>query len=73
VSKIASTVATYYDKLSEWFMRLGTTCPRYAEYQSLFSQSTGLQKALDAFFGTVVRFCGRAIQVMERSGTLFVS
>ncbi len=61
-------MSIYFDKLSEWFMRLGTACPRYAEYQGLFSQSARLQKALDAFYATIVRFCGRAVQIMERSG-----
>jgi hypothetical protein len=49
-------------------MKLGSICPRFSEYQGLFSHCVRLQKALEAFYATVVRFCGRALQVMERSG-----
>jgi hypothetical protein len=48
-------------------MVIGTTCPRYAEYAALFAHSADLQKALDAYYATMVRFCSKAITVMERS------
>jgi hypothetical protein len=43
-------------------------CPRYSEYHVLYPDSLRLQKALTSFYATVVRFCTRAIQVIERTG-----
>ncbi len=51
-------------------MRLGTLCPRLEEWKKLFSNSAAQQKALDAFFATVVRFCMRAVQVLDRTGNV---
>ncbi len=70
--QVASGAASYYDKLSEMFMTLGTSCPRYAEYAALFGQSVDLQIALESFYATVVRFCSKAIAVMERSRKCFI-
>ncbi len=67
-SQVASSAVSYYDKLSEWFMRLGVLCPRLSEWQSLFPQDVRLQRALDAFYATVIRFCTRAMQVLDRTG-----
>ncbi len=65
---MASSAASYYDKLSEWFMKLGTLCPRLSEWQNLFPNSVALQKALDAFYATVIQFCTRAVQVLDCTG-----
>ncbi len=65
---MASSAASYYGKLSEWFMKLGTLCPRLSEWQSLFPNSAALQKVLDAFYATVIQFCRRAVQVLGRTG-----
>lgn len=71
IYKAAINFASYFDKLSTWFMKLGSYCPRYAEYQFLFADAPGLQKALCEFYATVIRFCTRSIQIVQRTGMSF--
>jgi hypothetical protein len=52
-------------------MRLGTLCPRLSEWQSLFPHDVRLQRALDAFYAAVIRFCTRAVQVLDRTGMCY--
>lgn len=66
--KAASNYASYFDKLSKWFIKLEGCCPRYAEYQFLFADAPGLQKALCEFYATVIRFCTRSIKIVQRTG-----
>ncbi len=66
--QVASSAASFYKKLSEWFMKLGTLCPRLSEWQSLFPNSVALQKSLDAFYATVIRLFMRAVLVLDRTG-----
>lgn len=60
-----NNITSFFDKLSECFLRLSNYCPRYSEYQLLFGDSTRLQKALCAFYATIVNFCTKAIQIIE--------
>lgn len=64
----ASNFSKFFDKLSEWFMRLRSICPRFAEYQFLHPESIRLQKALCSFYATVINFCTEAVKVMSRTG-----
>ncbi|KAI9789088.1 MAG: hypothetical protein M1816_006338 [Peltula sp. TS41687] len=64
----ASNFASFFDKLSEWLLKIRTCCPRYSEYQALFAQSSRLQNALDAYYAVIVRFCAKTIQVTGRTG-----
>ncbi|KAH8586021.1 ankyrin repeat-containing domain protein [Bisporella sp. PMI_857] len=64
----ANNVTSFFDKLSECFLRLRNYCPRYSEYQLLFGDSTRLQKALCSFYATIVNFCTRAIQAIKTPG-----
>ncbi|MCJ1239019.1 hypothetical protein MMC14_007012, partial [Varicellaria rhodocarpa] len=63
-----SNFASYFDKLSEWFMKLGKFCPRLSEYQILYASSTRLQAALSNFYATVIQFCKQAMEVIQRGG-----
>lgn len=71
--KAASNFASFLDKLSKLFIRLESCCPRYAEYQFLFSNAPGLQNALCVFYATVVRFCAKSIQIVQRPGEIIFS
>jgi hypothetical protein len=71
--KAVNNITSFFDKLSECFLRLRNSCPRYSEYQLLFGDSVRLQKALCAFYATVIKFCTRTIQIIETPGMYFVS
>ena len=64
----ASNFTQFFDKLSECFMRLQTSCPRFVEYRFLYPDSIRLQRALCSFYATVVRFCAKAVEVIGRTG-----
>jgi hypothetical protein len=64
-----NNIVSFFDKLSELFLKLGSCCPRYSEYQFLFADSVRLQKALCTFFATIVNFCTKAIQALNKPGT----
>ena len=70
--KAVNNITSFFDKLSECFLRLRNSCPRYSEYQLLFGDSTRLQRALRAFYATIIKFCTRAIQIIESPGMYFV-
>jgi hypothetical protein len=71
--KAVNNITSFFDKLSEYFLRLRNSCPRYSEYKLLFGDSARLQKALCAFYATIIKFCTRAIQIIEAPGIYFVS
>ena len=64
----ASNFINFFDKLSEWFMKLQVWCPRFAEYQFLHPDSARLQAALCSFYAIVIKFCTRAFQEIRRTG-----
>ena len=64
----ASNFSSYFDKLSEWFMKLRNDCPIFSEYQLLYADAPRLQSALLSFYATVVRFCQHAIGSLQRTG-----
>ncbi|KAH0551737.1 hypothetical protein GP486_007045, partial [Trichoglossum hirsutum] len=53
------------------FMNLRNHCPIYSEYQILYPSSTRLQTALCTFYATVVHFCKKALEVIQRKGEPF--
>lgn len=65
---MVASVAGYFDKISAFLMNLRSCFPRYSEYQSLYASSSGLQDALCGFDATVISFCGKAVDVVQRSG-----
>lgn len=66
--KAVSNFSSYFDKLSEWFMKLRNDCPRFSEYQLLYADAPSLRLALSAFYATVIKFCQHAIGSLQRTG-----
>ncbi len=66
--KAINNITSFFDKLSECFLRLSNCCPRYAEYQLLFGDSIRLQNALCTFYTTIVNFCIKAFQTIQAPG-----
>ncbi|MCJ1357988.1 MAG: Ankyrin-2 [Icmadophila ericetorum] len=64
-----SNIASFFDKLSEYFLEWSRHCPRYSEYSFLFGDSTGLQIALCAYYAVIVNFCTRALRTLQKPGT----
>ena len=64
----ASNFTSFFEKLSELFMKIQAYCPRFSEYQHLHAGSQRLQGALCVYFATVVQFCTKAVEVISRSG-----
>jgi hypothetical protein len=63
-----NNVVSFFDKLSETFLRLGACCPRYSEYRLVFPESLRLQNALCAFYAVIVRFCTKAMNAINTPG-----
>lgn len=66
--KAANNITSFFEKLSECFLRLGKYCPRYSEYQALFVDSTRLQKCLSEFYATIINFCAGAYRYIQNTG-----
>ncbi len=62
----ASTFSTFFEKLSGWFMKSQSLCPRIVEYQSLYPDSKWLQEALCIYYATVIRFCANTGHTQDR-------
>lgn len=60
--------ASYFDKLSERFAQLSTYCPRLSAYEKLFKESTRLQASLSDFYAVLVKFCTKAMEVVQEKG-----
>ena len=54
-------------------MKLGRTCPRFAEFSYLYPTSVRLQKALCEYYAAVVRLCKHATVSREKPGMLNIS
>ena len=65
---VSSNFAEYFDKLSQRINQLSTYCPRLSEYERLFQTSTRLQQAISAFYSNVVKFCSKALGVVQGRG-----
>ena len=64
----ALNFASYFEKLSKCFAQLSTYCPRLSAYEKLFKDSTRLQTSLSDFFAVVVKFCAKALEVIQKKG-----
>ncbi|KAH7132595.1 ankyrin repeat-containing domain protein [Dendryphion nanum] len=65
---VSSNFAEYFEKLSQRINQLGTYCPRLTEYEKLFPASPRLQQTISAFYAIVVRFCSKALEVVQEKG-----
>ena len=64
----ALNFANYFEKLSKRFAQLSTYYPRLSAYEKLFKESTRLQISLSDFFAVVVKFCAKALEVIQEKG-----
>lgn len=65
----ALNFANYFEKLSERFAQLSTYCPRLNVYEKLFKGSIRLQNSLSDFYAVVVKFCTKALEVIQQKAT----
>ncbi|MCJ1396289.1 hypothetical protein MMC18_009178 [Xylographa bjoerkii] len=63
---VASTVSSYFDQLSQLFMNIGRSCPRYQDLGLLYPKSTRLRDALYGYLIVIVKFCKKTVQFMEK-------
>ncbi|MCJ1377484.1 hypothetical protein MMC17_000579 [Xylographa soralifera] len=63
---VANNFISYFDKLSDMFMQLGRTCPRLAEFGSIYLTSTRLQRALCEYYAVVVSLCKSAVEFSRK-------
>ncbi|KAH7010053.1 hypothetical protein EDB80DRAFT_714408 [Ilyonectria destructans] len=63
---VVSNFVSYYDAVSDLFMNLGRLCPRFAEYQILYPNSTRLQKSLSDFHASIVCCCKHVVEAARR-------
>ncbi|KAI1370307.1 hypothetical protein F4677DRAFT_465593 [Hypoxylon crocopeplum] len=59
--------STYLEKVSQLFMRVGLSAPRYCEMASLFPRSRPLQGLMAQYFVTVVRICHTVVSLCQQS------
>ena len=64
----ATSIWSYFDKITELMMDLRNHCPRFSEYEKLFANSNRLQAALCSYFALVINLCQRVIEVIQRPG-----
>ena len=50
-------------------MQFSKHCPRYSEYQLLYTDSKGLRVAVRNFYAVVIDCCTQVVQVISKSGT----
>ncbi|XXH04138.1 hypothetical protein Hte_010551 [Hypoxylon texense] len=63
----AVKLATYLDRISLLFMRVGLSAPRYHEMASLFPQSKPLQALMAQYFTTIIRICYDTVRLCQKS------
>ncbi|KAI6747494.1 hypothetical protein HG530_015874 [Fusarium avenaceum] len=63
---IAVNYTSYFESLSALFMELSNQCPRFAEYQALYTTSTRLQKVLCDFHAAIIRCCKHVVEAIQR-------
>lgn len=64
----ALNFASYFEKLSMRFAQLSIYCPRLSAYEKLFNESIRLQKSLSDFYAVIVKFCTKALEVIQEKG-----
>lgn len=49
-------------------MKLGKSCPRYAEFSALYPSSARLRKALCDYYAAIIRLCKYSVEFLRRPG-----
>ncbi|KAF4918219.1 Ankyrin repeat domain-containing protein 29 [Colletotrichum viniferum] len=64
--QVVLNFASYYERVSDLFMQFSRDCPRFAEYQALFPNSPGLQKAVCDFNASIIHCCKHVVEAIQR-------
>ncbi|CAI0650533.1 unnamed protein product [Colletotrichum noveboracense] len=64
--QVVLNFASYYERVSDLFMQFSRDCPRFAEYQALFPNSPGLQKAVCDFNASIIYCCKHVVEAIQR-------
>ncbi|KAH0435885.1 hypothetical protein CcaCcLH18_04667 [Colletotrichum camelliae] len=64
--QVVINFASYYERVSDLFMQFSRDCPRFAEYQALFPNSPGLQKAVCDFNASIIYCCKHVVEAIQR-------
>ncbi|KAF3808773.1 hypothetical protein GCG54_00010964 [Colletotrichum gloeosporioides] len=64
--QVVLNFASYYERVSDLFMQFSGDCPRFAEYQALFPNSPGLQKAVCDFNASIIYCCKHVVEAIQR-------
>lgn len=65
---VASNWSSFFEKLTDWFMKMQAYCPRFVDYQLLYPESTKLQEVLCSFYACLIRFCTKALARVNDTG-----
>lgn len=65
-SKVSLNFSGFFEKLAEMFQSIGYVSPILAEFQELFSESSGLRESLSGFYAVVVEFCTESLQFLKK-------
>ncbi|ETS82029.1 hypothetical protein PFICI_07031 [Pestalotiopsis fici W106-1] len=63
---VVTNFTSYYDATSNLFLKLGSLCPLVSEYQSLYPESTRLQKSINKFYASIVYCCKHVLEAIKR-------
>ena len=63
---LVNNYVSYFEKLSGLFMQLGRSCPRLAEFGTLYKTSIGLQRSLCEYYAVVVHLCKSVIEFAKK-------
>ncbi|KAI0538686.1 hypothetical protein GGR58DRAFT_512830 [Xylaria digitata] len=63
---IISNYTSYYDALSDLFMRVGRLCPLFNEYLILYQSSTRLRQSLLDFHQSIIYCCKHVVETVKR-------
>ncbi|KAF4832028.1 hypothetical protein CGCTS75_v004942 [Colletotrichum tropicale] len=64
--QVVLNFTSYYERVSDLFMQFSRDCPRFAEYQALFPNSPGLQKAVCDFNASIIYCCKHVVEATQR-------
>ncbi|KAF4810565.1 Ankyrin repeat and KH domain-containing protein 1 [Colletotrichum siamense] len=64
--QVVLNFASYYERVSDLFMQFSRDCPRFSEYQALFPNSPGLQKAVCDFNASIIYCCKHVVEAIQR-------
>ncbi|CAH0042172.1 unnamed protein product [Clonostachys rhizophaga] len=63
---LVSNYTSYFEELSQVFMRFNSYCPIFEEYQALFPTSKRVQEALCKFYVSIIQCCKHAVEAIQR-------